>query len=324
MGNGCAPTDPTCVDLERPIFCPTSSSAGNSVIRAYDLVSAGISTVAGTGTPGCGADGDIATLTQLNRPDGLAYDSTNSILYFSEPTCYRVRAIPFSTTRVVSTVAGTGTAGFSGDGLPGTASMLSAPRGLCLDTSLDLYITGAERTALVFFNPAPRPHTTLQTLQMLESSYSTALRTRCRRVSNGMLYSALNFPSIPPHASIAGPISADIGNGSVGYGSEGILGRASPMAGPVACCIGTNSAGASDMFVVDGNRVRLLTRSTLTLSTVAGTAASGFSGDGFAATASLLSNPLGVALAVSSVQRRSLSLLSADVRIYVAGMSCHS
>lgn len=89
----------------------------------------------------------------MNRPDGLAFDSSNGVLFFSEPACHRVRAFPMAT-GIIATVVGTGGAGLSGDGQPGTAAMLNSPRGLCLDSYFDLYITGALMRVL----PSRIPH----------------------------------------------------------------------------------------------------------------------------------------------------------------------
>ena len=120
--------------------CPYT---GNNVLRVYDLdsLTGNISTYAGTGIAACSADGSSATATALNRPDGLAFDSVNGVLFASEPLCHRVRAISFLT-GLVTTVVGTGISGSSVDGMLGYLSMINAPKGLCLDESLDLYITG--------------------------------------------------------------------------------------------------------------------------------------------------------------------------------------
>lgn len=111
------------------------------MIRAYDLVSENISTAVGTGVQGCGSDGLLASDSLLDHPDGLAYDYQSGTLFFSEPACHRVRSYSIAS-GTVTTVAGTGIAGSPVDGLLGTAAKLGAPRGLCLDSTPDLYITG--------------------------------------------------------------------------------------------------------------------------------------------------------------------------------------
>lgn len=86
----------------------------------------------------------------MNHPDGLAFDSNNGVLFYSEPACHRVRAFSIATGSI-TTIVGTGGAGFSGDGQLGVAAMLRSPRGLCLDSYLDLYITGALPNAVSHF-----------------------------------------------------------------------------------------------------------------------------------------------------------------------------
>ncbi|MFJ6821880.1 RICIN domain-containing protein [Streptomyces niveus] len=96
-----------------------------------------ISTVAGTGTAGFKGDGAAATAAHLNHPSDLVVDSAGN-LYIAEITNHRVRKITADGT--ISTVAGTGTAGFKGDGAAATAAHLNKPIGLLLDSAGCLYI----------------------------------------------------------------------------------------------------------------------------------------------------------------------------------------
>ncbi|MER7225901.1 hypothetical protein ABT370_22280, partial [Streptomyces rubradiris] len=85
-----------------------------------------ISTVAGTGTAGFGGDGGPAASAQLNNPLGVAVDSAGA-LYIAEYGNHRVRKVALDGT--ISTVAGTGTAGFGGDGGPAASAQLNNPLG---------------------------------------------------------------------------------------------------------------------------------------------------------------------------------------------------
>jgi uncharacterized repeat protein (TIGR01451 family) len=96
-----------------------------------------ITTVAGTGLSGFSGDAGPATLAQLNSPRGVAVDSAG-VLYISDTFNFRVRRVASSGT--ISTVAGNGSYGYSGDGGPATSAELSAPFGLALDSAWNLYV----------------------------------------------------------------------------------------------------------------------------------------------------------------------------------------
>jgi hypothetical protein len=86
-----------------------------------------IETIAGTGTAGYNGDGKPATEAELNLPHGVAFTPSGDLL-IADTLNDRIREV--SPTGIISTVAGTGTAGFSGDGGPATSAMIAAPRGL--------------------------------------------------------------------------------------------------------------------------------------------------------------------------------------------------
>jgi NHL repeat. len=83
----------------------------DNVIRKVDLAGI-VTTVAGTGEQGFSGDGGPATSAQLDSPAGVAVDASGN-LYIADTHNHRIREVKNGT---ISTVAGTGTAGFSGDG----------------------------------------------------------------------------------------------------------------------------------------------------------------------------------------------------------------
>jgi uncharacterized protein (TIGR03437 family) len=95
-----------------------------------------ITTVAGTGTKGYSGDGGPAVNAQLSSPTGLAVDSAGS-LYISDHGNYRVRKV--SPAGIITSIAGTGTQGFSGDGGPAGAARLMGPFGLAVDAAGNVY-----------------------------------------------------------------------------------------------------------------------------------------------------------------------------------------
>src|SRR6202043_538786 len=98
-----------------------------------------ITTVAGNGTAGFAGDGGAATSAQLKGPTGIAVDSTGN-LYIADQANNRVRKVA-AATGVITTVAGNGTAGFSGDGAAATSAELYSPTDLTFDSTGNLYIS---------------------------------------------------------------------------------------------------------------------------------------------------------------------------------------
>lgn len=100
-----------------------------------------ITTVAGTGDSGYNGDNIQATSAQLDHPFSVVVDNSGNI-YIADGSNHRVRKV--NTAGVISTVAGTGTSGYSGDGGPATQAMLNVPYALALDSLGRLYIVDQE------------------------------------------------------------------------------------------------------------------------------------------------------------------------------------
>ncbi len=92
-----------------------------------------ISTVAGTGVGSYSGDGDQATNATINVPLGIAFDSSGNV-FFNDHANHRVRKI-VTATGIITTYAGTGSAGYNGDGIAATSAALFYPNGLCIDAS---------------------------------------------------------------------------------------------------------------------------------------------------------------------------------------------
>src|SRR5579883_752477 len=93
-----------------------------------------IDSIAGSSLPG---DGGLATAAQLGNIQGVAIDQSGN-LYLSDTDNHRVRKV--SPAGVITTIAGTGSAGFSGDGGPAAAAQLNLPYGLAADLSGNVYV----------------------------------------------------------------------------------------------------------------------------------------------------------------------------------------
>jgi sugar lactone lactonase YvrE len=116
--------------------------SNNFVVRRVDAVSGIITTVAGTPLqPGYSGDNGLATAAKLSFSEGtggVAFDAAGD-LYIADTGNNVIREVN-ATTGIISTVAGTGVAGYSGDGNPATAAQLSAPANLSVGPDGSLYI----------------------------------------------------------------------------------------------------------------------------------------------------------------------------------------
>lgn len=133
----------TAAELTKP-FATVFDIAGNMYIsdmynhRIRKVNSSGvITTVAGNGSPTYGGDGGQATAAKIYCPEGMAFDAAGN-LYFADQFNHRVRKI--NTVGIITTVAGTGNAGYSGDNIQATASELYFPSGVTFDATGNLYI----------------------------------------------------------------------------------------------------------------------------------------------------------------------------------------
>ena len=97
----------------------------NNVVREVNLTTGIITTVAGTGTAGFSGDGGPATSAELYDPSGVAVDSAGNV-YIADSDNEVVRKVTAST-QVITTIAGTGTYGYSGDNGPATSAELGTP-----------------------------------------------------------------------------------------------------------------------------------------------------------------------------------------------------
>jgi sugar lactone lactonase YvrE len=109
---------------------------GPAAVRKIDT-SGTITTVAGNGTDGFSGDGGPATAAQLNCPSGVVIDNTGD-LFIADYNNDRIREVNAS--GVITTIAGNGTSGFSGDGGPSLTAEVNIPNDVDLDSAGNLYI----------------------------------------------------------------------------------------------------------------------------------------------------------------------------------------
>ncbi|MGH9939110.1 MAG: Ig-like domain-containing protein, partial [Blastocatellia bacterium] len=112
---------------------------GNNRIRKVNASDGVITTVAGIGTPGFSGDGGPATAAQLNGPNNVSVDKDGNLI-ICDATNLRIRKVTVAT-GVISTIAGRGTRGFSGDGGPATDAAVDVPVGAVVDQADNLYFS---------------------------------------------------------------------------------------------------------------------------------------------------------------------------------------
>jgi hypothetical protein len=96
-----------------------------------------ITTVAGAGGPGYSGNGGPATAALTGKPEGITFDKAGN-LYFTDPANHVVRMVSQG---IITTVAGNGTAGYSGDNGPAINAQLGGPYALAFDSTGSLYIS---------------------------------------------------------------------------------------------------------------------------------------------------------------------------------------
>jgi len=142
----------------------------NSRIRMIAPKPLVVTTVAGSGTcipspapldisvchSGFAGDGGLAASATLNYPESVALDP-NGNLYIADTINHRIRRID-SSTGVISTIAGTGVEGFTGDGGPALAAKIGDPVGITVDTSGKVYFADESNNRIRMLTPSgPQP-----------------------------------------------------------------------------------------------------------------------------------------------------------------------
>ncbi|RKN81977.1 S-layer homology domain-containing protein [Paenibacillus ginsengarvi] len=267
----------------------------NNRIRKVD-VSGTIHTVAGTGSAGFSGDGGDATSAKLNYPMGVAVDNSGN-LYIADTVNGRIRKVDASGT--ISTVAGTGVFGFSGDGGSAISAQLSYPSGIAADNDGNVYFVDQSNYRIRKVDVSGTIRTVAGTGGAGDSgdggsATSAELRnpTSVAVDDSGNLYIADLIDNRIRKVDTAGIIGTVAGTGDNGYSGDGGAATSARLYYPA----GVSVDRYGQLYIADtGNyRIRKVDASGI-ISTIAGTGDNGYSGDGGAATSAQLANAFGIA-----------------------------
>ena len=271
----------------------------NDVIR--EVTPAGvISTYAGTGTVGYTGDNGPASLAEFNYPTAIAFNAAGD-MFIADMNNHVIREI--NTSGIITTVAGDGTSGNSGDSGPATAAELRGPESVAFNAAGDMFIadngnndirevtpTGVITTFAGNGTAGYRGDGGPATSAELNGPIGLAVNAA------GDLFIADHNNSVIREVTPAGTISTVAGNGTGGYTGDGGNATNAELSGPS----GVTFNAAGDMFIVDSNDnvIREVTPGG-TISTYAGTGTAGYTGDGGPATAATLNQPYTLTLSAA-------------------------
>ena len=270
------------------------------VVRKVVASTGIITTIAGTGTEGYSGDGGQATSAQLNTPMAIALDAAGNV-YVADSQSNRIRKITVST-GVITTIAGTGTAGYSGDGGPSTSAQINYPLGVTFDSAGNLYIADTQNNVVREVAASTGIITTVAGNSFSGYSGDGGPATSAQLWgpesiafdSSGNLYIADSYNQVIREVNhSSGTISTIAGNRTAGYTGDNGPATSAELNYPYA--ISVDATG--NVYISDyANFVIRMVSPTGIITTVAGNGTSGFSGDGGPATSAQLSYPHGVAL----------------------------
>ena len=260
-----------------------------------------IITVAGDTIGGYNGDGALATTKHLNNPFGVATD-LNRNLYIADMANNRIRKVNVST-GLVSTVAGNGSFGFSGDNNAATSAKLANPYGVAVDAAGNIYIADRSNNRIRKVDASGTITTIAGSTAGYTGDNSAASGSQLSAPTGvavdgaGNLYIAdYNNNVIRMISAATGVITTVAGNGTQGYMGDNSAAISAQLYHPTGVTVDVNG----NIYIADNgnNVVRMVTASTGVITTVAGNNAlgQGYGGDNAAATSAQLSRPWGVAV----------------------------
>lgn len=235
------------------------ADGNNNRVRKIDTAGI-VSTFAGCDTSGYGGDGGPATVAKLNYPNSVAIDSVGNV-YISDCANNRIRKV--NTSGIISTVAGSGSVGYCGDGGPATAACLWAPFSVALDANGNVYIMDDGNSVVRKVNTAGIISTIIGNhIPGYSGDGCVATLAQIGEFSSelsvdgfdNMYFGDFSNNVVRKVNLTSGIINTIAGNGVAGFGGDGGQALASRLNGPV----GISFDKKGNAFIPDfyNNRVR--------------------------------------------------------------------
>jgi len=288
------------------------ADTNNNRIRKIDT-SGIISTFAGTGTAGFSGDGGSAAAAKLNNPFGVSVDRSGNVLIVD---CGNHLIRKVNTSGIISTIAGTGTAGFSGDGGPATAAQLNTPSQIAFDSPGNIYIADAYNSSVRKINTAGIISTVAGIgTAGFSGDGGPATAAKFGYSLDGIaidsadnIYIADTKNNRIRKVNASGIVTTVAGTGTIAYNGDGIAAASANLNNPYK--IGFDSAG--NLYISDyyNDRIRKIDTSGI-ITTFAGNGTLGYSGDGGDATAATIKYPGDI------ISDNNGNILFADVGNYI-------
>jgi sugar lactone lactonase YvrE len=266
-------------------------------VRRVDLETQTITTVAGCGRKGYAGDGGPAMEAELNEPYEVRFDQAGN-MYFVEMQNHVVRRVD-AKTKVISTVAGTGRAGFGGDGGPAIKAQLRQPHSIALDERGAIYIADIGNHRIRRINPEIREIESIagNGERQLPRDGQTArgnamLGPRALFIDGNTLWIALREGHSVWRMDLSeGVLHHVAGSGERGYSGDGGPAREARFDGPKGIAV----ARDGHVYVADteNHAIRMIEIDAGRISTLAGGGPKE-AGDGGAAREAGLNRPHGV------------------------------
>lgn len=272
----------------------------NHRVHRVDLKTGKLTVVAGNGKKGYSGDGGPATKASLNEPYEVRFDK-NGNMFFVEMKNHVIRRVD-AKTGVISTIAGTGKQGFSGDGGPAIKATFSVPHSIALDGKGGLYVAdiGNHRIRRIDLKTGIVDSIAGSEKRVLPKDGQTAkgnpiLGPRALYIDGTTMWIALREGHSVWKLNLGDGILHHVaGTGKKGFSGDGGPAKDATFNGPKGIAVGPKG----NVYVVDteNQAIRMINTKTKIISTIAGSGPGnrGSGGDGGLATKAQLARPHGI------------------------------